>query len=80
MHLVYILYSQRSGRYYIGHTKNITKRLGSHNAGKVKSTKAYKPWTVVHLETAVTKQSAFKREQEIKAYKGGNAFKKLIKQ
>ncbi len=79
MHLVYILYSQSSKHYYIGYTKNITKRLGNHNAGKVKSTKAYKPWIVLHLEMAITKQSAFKREQEIKAYKGGNAFKKLIK-
>lgn len=32
----------------------------------------------VHTEEFITKTDALKRELEIKSYKGGNAFKKLI--
>ncbi len=49
-----------------------------HNLGKVKSTKFYKPWKVIYTETFNTKPEAYKREQQIKSYKSGEAFKKLI--
>ncbi|MEW6652758.1 MAG: hypothetical protein AB1394_04720 [Bacteroidota bacterium] len=45
---------------------------------KVKSTKAYVPWKIVYLEHFESKSEAFKREMQIKRYKSGNAFKKLI--
>ena len=79
MHSVYILYSRSYNRYYIGHTENIEKRLALHNSGAVKSTKSYGPWTVVNTELFSTKQGAFKREWQIKSYKSGEAFKKLLK-
>ncbi len=78
MFVVYVLNSMRYSRYYIGHTKNMKSRLAEHNRGKVRSTKAFAPWKVVYTETYGSKSEAFRREMEIKKYKSGNAFKKLI--
>ncbi len=78
MYKVYILYSEKNKKYYIGHTENLAVRLGKHNTGQVKSTKSGRPWIVVYTEEYETKQEAYGREFQIKSYKGGEAFKKLI--
>jgi len=52
--------------------------LKRHNIGATKSLKNKGPFFFVYLETLNTKQEAYKREKEIKAHKGGEAFKKLI--
>jgi putative endonuclease len=79
MYQVYILKSLRYGRYYVGYSEDLNARLISHNVGRVRSTKAYKPWIVVYSEVCPDKQFARKRELEIKSYKSGEAFKRLIK-
>jgi putative endonuclease len=78
MYFVYIIKSLIVLRYYIGSTENVDRRLSDHNSGKVKSTKAYKPWEIVYLERFDIKSYALKREKQIKSYKSGNAFKKLL--
>ena len=40
---VYILYSEKYDKYYIGQTDNIDARLHQHNTGKVSSAKYYIP-------------------------------------
>ena len=65
-------------RYYTGCTKSLSKRLKLHNDKKVRSTKAFAPWEVVYKERFEIKSEAFKREKEIKSYKGGNAFISLL--
>ena len=77
-YFVYILKSIKTNRYYIGHTKDINVRLSQHNAGNVRSTKAFSPWKVVHFEEFSSKSEAYIREMKIKSYKGGEAFKKLL--
>ncbi len=79
MYYVYILHSQSRDRYYIGHCKNLDSRLNEHNRGKVKSTKAFVPWKIVYTEQYNTKSEAFSREMNIKSYKSGEAFKKLVR-
>ena len=78
MYEVYILKSEAYTRYYIGHSHNTAERLVTHNNGTVRSTKAYRPWKIVYSEPFANKQEAYKRERQIKSYKGGEAFKKLI--
>ena len=78
MYFVYILKSLIVLRYYIGSSENVARRLSDHNSGKVKSTKAYKPWEIVYLERFDIKSDALKREKQIKSYRSGNAFKKLL--
>ncbi|OGY45686.1 MAG: endonuclease [Candidatus Buchananbacteria bacterium RIFCSPHIGHO2_02_FULL_38_8] len=79
MYYVYILKSLNSDGYYIGHAKDLNIRLERHNDGKVRSTKSRRPWKVIYTENFNTKQEAYRREKQIKSYKGGAAFKRLIK-
>jgi len=80
MYTVYILYSKCINKYYIGVTSNIKKRIIDHNLGLSKKafTKRASDWIIVYEESYENKSLALKREKKIKAYKGGNAFKKLI--
>ena len=77
MYYVYILQSKK--RYYIGYTSNLEERLRNHNSGKNVSTKYGIPWVVVYSKKFEDKKLAWLRERQIKKYKGGEAFKKLIK-
>jgi putative endonuclease len=78
MRYVYILKSEKSGRYYVGRAADLPKRLKQHNDGKTRSLKAYLPMQVVHVEEFSSKQEAYRRERRIKSYKGGEAFKRLL--
>ncbi|PWB38691.1 MAG: endonuclease [Parcubacteria group bacterium] len=78
MFIAYILKSIKFDAYYTGHCQNMHQRLLRHNKGLVKSTKRYAPWKLVHQEDFTTKNDAYRREMQIKSYKGGQAFKKLI--
>ena len=78
MFVVYILKSTKKSRHYIGHTDDINTRLENHNRGRVKSTKNGRPWQVIYIEKYPTRSDAYRRELEIKSYKGGILFKKLL--
>ncbi len=80
MYFVYILYSNSLSNYYIGHCQSLSKRLGQHNKGKVRSTKRGVPWQIVYTEIFTTRLQASMREKQIKSYKSGEAFKKLVRQ
>jgi putative endonuclease len=75
---VYILRSVKTGRHYIGHSADVDERFRAHNAGRVRSTKAYRPWEIIRREEYATKAEAYRREREIKSYKGGEAFQRLV--
>ena len=79
MYKVYIIKSEVTDRFYIGHTENFQNRLKRHNAGLVRSTKSGIPWYEIYIEEVNDKNLAYRREMQIKSYKGGEAFKKLIK-
>ncbi len=78
MYFVYIIQSVKTNRYYIGYTNNIENRLAHHNSGASTYTRKYRPWVLVYSEKFPDKISAWKRERQIKLFKGGNAFKKLL--
>ena len=79
MFFVYILRSLRDGKYYIGYTKNLEQRIQEHNREKSPSVKNRAPFELAYKERYEERREAAKREREIKSYKGGEAFKKLIK-
>ena len=78
IYYVYILKSEKDGKYYIGSTSDLEKRLTYHNSGLQRSTKSRIPFTLVYSEFFNNKKEALLREKKIKAYKGGNSFKQLI--
>jgi len=67
MYYLYIIQSEKTGRFYVGVTNNIQKRFGEHNSGLVKSTAPYKPWGLKKAEEFSDINSAYKRERFIKA-------------
>ena len=78
MFYVYILRSIKFGKFYIGHTSDLEKRINDHNRDKVRSTKSYLPRSLVLKEDYSTKSEAYKIEMQIKSYKSGDAFKRLL--
>jgi putative endonuclease len=75
---VYILQSQKDHKYYIGSTSNVDARLKFHNSGLQRSTRNRTPFRLVLFEDCEIKEKALKREKQIKSWKGGEAFKRLI--
>ncbi len=75
-YFVYAIKSQVDDRIYVGMTQNVEKRLKEHNAGKTKSTKGYKPWSMIFTTECQTRVEARKLE---KYYKGGSGKIKLKK-
>ncbi len=79
MYTVYILKSEKTGKHYVGYTSDIEKRLRYHNGGKNISTKNGIPWRIIYIESFGDRAEAWKREHQIKSYRGGEAFRKLVK-
>jgi putative endonuclease len=65
----YILKSESTGRFYVGHTENLTKRIFEHNNNRTASIKNRGPWKLFHSEVFPTRSDAAKREREIKRMK-----------
>lgn len=78
MFYTYIIRSLKTGRFYTGSCEGLKERLKRHNAGQVRVTRFGIPWKLVYFEEFTTRQGAYRRERQIKRYKGGQAFKKLI--
>ena len=78
MFYVYIIQSQKTGKYYTGMTSDLLNRIKHHNSGANRSTKGKGPWVVVYSEKFEDKKLAWYREKQIKKYKKGEAFKKLL--
>lgn len=72
MFKTYILQSQKDKGFYYGHTQNLELRLKAHNSGKVRSTKARRPWKVFYFEVHETKSLAYQREMFFKSIDGYN--------
>jgi len=77
-YILYILKSQKTGRYYVGITADLGDRLRRHNSGQNISTRPGRPWQLVYIEKYPDRGSAWAREKQLKRYKGGEAFKNLI--
>ena len=78
LYYVYVLKSQKDKKHYIGSCSNVDNRLAFHNAGLQRSTKNRTPFEIVLIEEYSSKLEAIKREKQIKSWKGGEAFRKLI--
>ena len=78
MYYVYILQSKKDNTYYIGYTSDLDDRIKRHNQGRSGFTKRGIPWELVYSEEYQDRISAMKREKEIKSFKGGEGFKRLI--
>ena len=65
-YFVYVLKSQKNGDLYVGSTANIENRLRLHNSGRVKSTKGYKPWSLLEFRECESRADAVTLERHLK--------------
>lgn len=80
MYYLYILKSFKHDKNYTGVTGNIDGRLVNHNAGKVRSTKSWKPWSIVYTEQYNALSEARKREWFLKCTpQGGKEKREILK-
>ena len=71
MYSVYVLYSIKYNKIYIGYTSNLEERLISHNElGHKGWTIKFRPWLLVYSEQCETKELAISRERQLKSGKG----------
>ena len=63
---VYIMYSLSFDQYYVGHTENLENRIFRHTNSGSKATKKAKDWVIVYTEEFKSRESAARRELEIK--------------
>jgi len=76
---LYILYSEKTDRYYVGSADDLESRLNHHNAGSTPSTKAGAPhWKLKYSEEYPTRSQARKREYAIKRKKSRKYIEWLI--
>ncbi len=79
MFTVYVLYSEKFNKIYIGYTSNLDQRLLAHNELETKGyTLRFRPWNLVYSEIFSAKSSAMKRERELKSAKGREFIWKLV--
>jgi putative endonuclease len=64
------LQSKVDGRFYIGYTADLEKRLTSHNSGEVCSTKNRVPLVPVYYEASYCRKDAIHREKYLKTTYG----------
>ncbi len=79
MFTVYILYSEKLDRYYVGYTNDLPRRLSEHNRIKGKYTDIGIPWKVMYTEQYNSKIEAQNRERFIKIKKSKQLILELIK-
>ena len=81
MYTVYILYSEKFDKTYVGFTSDLEKRFLSHNElGKKGWTIKFRPWRIIHTENYETKSAAMLREKYFKSGVGREFIRTLKKQ
>ena len=72
---MYVLRSEKDGRFYVGSTKRLEERIKDHNYGRVTSTKGYRPWKLINTEYFDTIKGARDREKYFKSGVGKERIK-----
>lgn len=76
MYYAYVLLSLKNDDIYIGSAEDLDNRLGRHNSGQVKSTKAYRPWRLFEYHEFRTRSEAVRHERFLKAHQQKELLKK----
>jgi len=78
MHYVYILYSNKLSKRYIGLSDDLKRRLQEHNNGNCKFTSSGIPWKLIYYEVFKSKKDARNEELFLKSGKGRERIKFLL--
>ena len=78
MYSVYIIYSGKIDKYYIGFSADITERLLKHNRSTRGFSSTGKPWSLVYTEHFKVKKDALEREKQLKNWKNRDRLIALV--
>ena len=78
MYYVYILLNETKTRTYTGVADDVDKRLADHNAGRVKSSRPYRPYKIIHAESFETLKQARQKERFYKSTTGRRKLKEMF--
>jgi putative endonuclease len=76
---VYFLKSLKNGRYYVGVSSNVTRRLREHNSGLSKFTAPFRPYELKRVEKFTKIEDAYRREVFIKKKKSKKIIEVILK-
>jgi putative endonuclease len=78
--IFYIMYSNEADKFYIGHTtQTIEERFARHLSNHDGFTAKYKDWKVVYTEEYPTKELAYQRGRQVKAWKSKKKIQTLLR-
>lgn len=77
---VYVLLSQKDGKFYIGSTSNLKQRLTDHFHGDSKATAPRRPFVLVFCEYFLSKKDALRREKYFKTTAGKKGLKLILRE
>ena len=78
MPFVYILHSNKNGRFYIGSTIDIARRLNEHQVGKSRATRNLRPFKLVFKQEYDSIIEARRIERAIKKLKSRAVIERII--
>lgn len=79
LYLVYILVSQKDiGKFYIGFTENLDRRLSEHNSASTVYSKRYAPWRLSMYICFEDRSKVYAFEQYLKSGSGFAFLKKRL--
>ena len=77
-YFVYILFSEKDKKLYVGCTTDLDRRQKAHNFGKVQATRDRRPVKLIYSEEYQNKAEAFNRERFLKSLWGARLKKKIL--
>jgi len=78
MYYIYILYSLKDKKLYIGLTPDLRNRMVKHNTGYVRSTKNRRPLKLIYYEAYTLRKDASRREKYLKSGAGRRELAKQL--
>jgi putative endonuclease len=79
MFTVYIIYSEKLNKFYIGYSSDVQERLRKHNRRSKGFSSLGRPWVLVYTESFDHKKDAMDRERQLKNWKNRERIETLIR-
>jgi putative endonuclease len=76
---VYVLYSLKDKKFYIGSTSNLKQRLTTHFHGQSESTAVRRPFQLLFCEYFLSKKDVLRREKYFKTNPGKKSLKLILR-
>ncbi|MEP6794660.1 MAG: GIY-YIG nuclease family protein [Saprospiraceae bacterium] len=79
-HYVYVLFSEKDHKLYIGYSTDVYQRLEQHNSGLNTSTAPRRPLRLIYFEAHILASDALRRESYFKTSSGKRTLQIILKQ